>query len=96
MACFPLHTWQHYCVTSVRLCVCLCVDTIRVRTVFGGSGCAEETGGVRAGHTAWVRMKKRRRKREEEQSHSPPAATNMHFKDGFWRHRAASAVVVAR
>lgn len=47
----------------------------------GGSGCAEETGGVRAEHTAWVWMKKRRRRREEEESHSPPAATNMHFKD---------------
>jgi len=43
----------------------------------------EKTGGKRAGHTAWVRMKKMRRRREDEKSHSPPAATNMHFKDGF-------------
>lgn len=62
--------------------------------VLGGLGCAEETGGVRDGHTAWVRMKKRRRRREEDESHSPPAATNMHFKGGFWRHQAPSAVFV--
>lgn len=48
--------------------------------VLGGPDCAEETGGVRAGHTAWVRMKKRRRRREDVESHSLPAATNVHFK----------------
>ncbi|TNN71686.1 hypothetical protein EYF80_018037 [Liparis tanakae] len=49
--------------------------------------------GVRAGRTAWVRMKKRTRRSEEEESHSPPAATNMHLKDDSV---ALSAVEVVR
>ena len=44
--------------------------------VFGGWTCAEETGVMRAGYTAWVRMKKARRRREVEKSYSPPADAN--------------------
>lgn len=44
--------------------------------VFGGWACAEETGVMRAGYTAWVRMKMIWRRREVEKSYSPPADTN--------------------
>lgn len=39
-------------VTSVGLCLCA---YYMCRMILGGYGCAEETGGVRAYHTVWVR-----------------------------------------
>lgn len=44
--------------------------------LLGDWGYAGKTGGERAGHAAWVRIKKKRRHREEEKSHCPPAAIN--------------------
>lgn len=46
--------------------------------------CVEVTCVARAGHPAWVRMKKMRRRRREGRSYRTPAAINIYFKRFFW------------